>query len=165
MKVIHIIGDNYIGRNDRQRTACRAIIIRDEQILLSYEQKNYLYMLPGGGKELKEKDEDCVIREVKEETGFIIEPSKCVLELDEFYGNAKFISKYFVGKIINEAETNLTEREKEVGMVPVWLDINDAVEIFSKYKDFLETDEMRFGLYKREITAIKEILNLDLLIK
>ena len=165
MKVINIIGDNYTGHTDRQRIACRAIIIEDGKMLLSYEQKSNIYMIPGGGLEPKEKEEDCVVREVLEETGLIIEPSKCVLEINEFYSNAKFISRYFLGKIKGEAERHLTEREKEVEMVPVWLEINDVVEIFSKYNDYKDSNEMQAGLYKREITAIKELLNLDLLIK
>lgn len=165
MKVINIIGDNYTGHTDRQRTACRAIIIKDDKMLLSYEQKSNIYMIPGGGLESKEKDEDCVVREVREETGLIIEPSKCVLEINEFYANAKFISRYFLGKIKGETERHLTKREEEVGMIPVWLEINDVVEIFSKYNDYKDNNEMQAGLYKREITAIKELLNLDLLIK
>lgn len=165
MKVINIIGDNYSGHNDRQRIACRAIIIEDEKILLSYEQQNNVYMIPGGGLELKEKDDECVIREVSEETGYVIYPSKCVLEINEFYGNAKYVSRYFLGEIKGKTKRHLTEREKEVKMIPVWLEINDAVEIFSKYNDYKDNDEMRMGLYRREITAIKELLNLDLLIK
>ena len=37
MKTIDIIGDNYFGKWDRTRTACRGIVIRDGRLLLSYE--------------------------------------------------------------------------------------------------------------------------------
>ena len=51
MKVIDIVGENYFGEWDKTRTACRAIIFKDDKILLSYETKHDQWMLPGGGLE------------------------------------------------------------------------------------------------------------------
>ena len=51
MKTIEIYGDNYFGRHSITRTACRAIIIIDDMVLMSYEKKTDQYMLPGGGLE------------------------------------------------------------------------------------------------------------------
>jgi len=39
MKVIDIVGENYFGKWDKTRTACRAVIIKDNKMLLSYETK------------------------------------------------------------------------------------------------------------------------------
>ena len=36
MKTLEIVGVNYFGRWTEQRTGCRAIVIRDGHILLSY---------------------------------------------------------------------------------------------------------------------------------
>ena len=56
MKIKEIIGDNYFGNWANTRTACRAIIIREGEILLSYETKTDQWMLPGGGLEPGEKE-------------------------------------------------------------------------------------------------------------
>lgn len=158
METITIIGQNYCGKFDNSRTACRAIIILNNEILMSYEKNTDQWMLPGGGMEDNESIEECCIREVKEETGKIINVSNCLLEIDEYYENYKYVSKYFIGEIIGEAKPNLTKRENEVGMVPRWIEVDKIIEIFSKYQDFALTDEMRRGMYLREFTALKNIL-------
>ena len=158
-KTIEIIGDNYIGNFSMVRVACRGIIIKDGMILTSYERKTDQYMLPGGGKEANETDTDCVIREVKEETGYIIKPSKCVLEINEYYVDEKYISKYFLGTISLKTNNQLTKEEKELGLSLKWVNVQDLLDIFSTYNQFKRSDEMRFGLYLRELTALNKILN------
>lgn len=37
MKIIDIVGDNYLGKWNKTRTACRGIVIENPEILLSYE--------------------------------------------------------------------------------------------------------------------------------
>ena len=71
MKQINIYGDNYNGKTSNVRVACRAFIVKDGKILISYENKNCQLMLPGGGLENNESFEECLIREVEEETGYI----------------------------------------------------------------------------------------------
>ena len=56
MKVIDIVGENYFGKWDKTRTACRGIIIHDTKVLLSYETRNDQWMLPGGGLEDNESE-------------------------------------------------------------------------------------------------------------
>lgn len=77
MKTIDIVGENYFGEWKRTRTACRGIILRENKILLSYETLTNQWMIPGGGLENGEWENDCCIREVTEETGMIINPSEC----------------------------------------------------------------------------------------
>ena len=89
MKILEIVGDNYFGNWTKSRTGCRAVIIRDGKILMSYETKTDQWMLPGGGLEEDETEEECVIREIAEECGVVIRPSSCVLELDEYYEDCK----------------------------------------------------------------------------
>ncbi len=72
MKTLEIKGDNYFGRYDHIRKACRAVIIDNSSILLSCETRTDLWMLPGGGLEPGEKGEECVIREVAKEIGNIL---------------------------------------------------------------------------------------------
>lgn len=156
---IKIIGDNYSGSFIKTRTACRVIVIDNNMILTSYEENTGQYMIPGGGKEDNESDYECAIRELKEETGYVIEPSNCLLEIEEYYGNIKYISKYFFGKITGKTSTHLTAVEKEVGMVSKWVNIDEIIDIFSSYEKYEENNEMRRGLYLRELTALKKIFN------
>ena len=157
MITLETIGDNYFGHWDVCHTACRGIIVQDGKILLSYETVTGQYMIPGGGLEGDEDERTCCAREVAEETGFLVEPSECVLELDEYYEDWKGVSRYFFGRIVGKTEVKLTAREKEVGMVPCWLSLEEAIDIFSKHASYADTDEMRRGLYLREYKALKAL--------
>lgn len=157
MKKIEIKGKNYFGKYDHVRAACRAVILDADRILLSYETKNDIWMIPGGGIEAGETDEECVIREVAEETGNLFKPSACVLELDEYYEDTKYISKYFVGRIIGSTDTHPTEAEIQGGLESRWIPIEDALAVFSTHQKITAFEEKR-GLYQREYVALKEIL-------
>jgi len=158
MKSIEIKGDNYVGSYQRIRLACRAIVVKDDMILLSYEKNTNQFMIPGGGLEIGESEECCVKREVEEETGFLLDVDECVLEIHEYYGDERYISKYFLGRIVGDGAIHLTAREIEVGMEPRWIKREEALRIFSSHESFRDIDEMRRGLYLREYTALKAIL-------
>ena len=160
-KKIKIVGENYSGYSNQTRIGCRAIIIKDNKILLSYEANNDQWELPGGGLEIDEKNKECVIREAKEETGYIVNAKEKVLEIDEFYEDVKYVSRYFICEIISEDEKELTEAEKEEGLEPRWLPINEIIDIFSKHEDYSNEQEMKRGMYLREYTALKEILHYE----
>ena len=157
MKTLETIGENYFGHWENTRTACRGIILKDGRVLLSYETLTGLYMIPGGGLEEDEDERECCARELAEETGFLVDPSECVLEMDEFYEDWKYISRYFLGTVTGQTEIKLTTREKEVGMEPRWLPLDEAVAIFSTHASYTDTDEMRRGIYLREYTVLKAL--------
>lgn len=154
IKIIDIVGDNYLGKWNKTRTACRGIIIKDEKILLSYETKTDQWMLPGGGLEDGEDEIECCVREISEETGTLIRPTECRLEIDEYYEDWKWVNRYFFAEIVGDTVVKLTDREKEVGMEPRWIPLSKAMDIFSKHAEYAETDEMRRGMYLREYTAL-----------
>ena len=154
---VEIVGDNYYGKWDKTRTACRGIVIRDHRLLLSYETVTGQWMLPGGGLEEGEDERECCIREVAEETGFLISPSECVLEIDEYYEDFKWVSRYFFGEVTGETTVHLTEGEKEVGMEPRWLPPDEIIHIFSEHASYADHDEMRRGMYLREYTALSKL--------
>ena len=159
VKSIDIIGKNHFETWTKTRIACRGLIIQNGEILLSYETKNQnQYMIPGGGLEENESEIECCKRELAEETGLLVNPGECVLQINEFYEEWKFVSYYFICKITGETKRNLTQREIEVGMEPRWIPVEKAIEIFSKHNDYAETDEMRRGMYFREYTALTNIL-------
>ena len=115
-------------------------------------------MLPGGGLENGEDEQACCIREVAEETGFLIQPSECQLQIDEYYEDWKWVNRYFFGTVAGQTEIKLTDREKEVGMEPRWLPVSEIIDIFSEHASYADTDEMRRGMYLREYTALRELL-------
>ena len=81
MKTIDIVRDNYFGKWDKTRIACRGIIIENSKILFSYETVTDQWMIPGGGLEENENDKECCIREVAEETGMLVDVSESMLEI------------------------------------------------------------------------------------
>ncbi len=157
MKIINITGDNYSGQWDKTRLACRAVIIKEGKMLLSYETVTDQWMIPGGGIEGLESEKECCIREVAEETGIVTDLSECLLEINEYYEDWKWVNRYFTGRVTGETERHLTEREKAVGMESRWIPLEEIKEIFSKYRDYADTDEMKRGMYLREYTALCEL--------
>jgi len=54
------------------RVGCYAMVVEDGRVLLAHwnEDDRIGWTLPGGGLEPGEQPEDCVVREVQEETGY-----------------------------------------------------------------------------------------------
>ncbi|MBP5157168.1 MAG: NUDIX domain-containing protein [Treponema sp.] len=157
MKTIEIIGKNYSGSWDKSRTACRGIVMKGHLVLLSYETLTGLYMIPGGGMEDGEDEAACCVRELVEETGIVTKPSSCVLEIDEYYEDWKYISKYFVCEVTGSCGQKLTYRERSAGMEPRWVPVEEAIEIFSRHEDYAASDEMRRGIYLWEYNAMVNV--------
>ena len=151
MKTLEIIGDNYFGNWTKTRTACRGIIIQNKRILMSYETKTGQWMIPGGGLESGEDERTCCAREVAEETE---------LEINEYYENCKWVNRYFFCNVKGKIELHMTDREKEAGMEPRWISVDEIINIFSKHADYTDTDEMRRGMYLREYTALTELIDM-----
>ena len=154
MKHIDIIGKNYFGHYEHVREGSRCIIVKDDKILLSYYTNLELYMIPGGGKEERESDAECCIREIEEETGLIVEVGEPIIEINEYYEDWRYVDKYFIGRIVGEGKIKLTSAEIESGEMPRWLPLHKVLKMFGSYHQFAETDEIRHGIYYREYTAL-----------
>ena len=57
-----------------RRPSARAVIVKDGKVLLNYVAKHDCYEFPGGGLEPGETPEQALLREVAEETGYVIIP-------------------------------------------------------------------------------------------
>ena len=156
MKKIEIFGEDRWDEYTKIREGCRGIVIKDGRILLSYEKNVDQYLIPGGGIEEGESLVDCCIREIREETGLVVKPKEHYLTLDEYYHEYYFLSHYFICEILGECERQLTETEYENGLEPVWVDFNEALNIFAEYESYKATNEMRYGAYYREHLALCE---------
>lgn len=65
------------------RPSCRAIIFKDDSVILIYREKNnkQYYVFPGGKLEENETKEECVVRECKEELGIKIKVKKYIYDV------------------------------------------------------------------------------------
>lgn len=139
---------------ERVREGCRAIIVKDNKVLLSWEERKDVYMSPGGGLEAGETLEECVIRELQEEAGYKVKPIKAFVKVKEYAYEVLWENNYFICEIEGECERHLTESEEYNKVSAVWMDIDEAIKIFSDYQS-KETD--RASLYLREFTILKKL--------
>lgn len=158
MEIINIYGDNRFEKHTKIREACRGIVVQEGKILLSYEVNTDQWMIPGGGVEAGESYDTCCIRELAEETGFLVKPLRYYLTINEYYEEYLYPSHYFICEVAGQTERLLTEREKKVGMEPRWMGVEEAIEIFSRHQEYAH-DEMKRGMYLREYKALCAYLN------
>lgn len=159
MDIIEQISKTYTAPYKEVRTSCRAIIVKDNKILLSHESKTGFYMSPGGSLEEGETFEECVVRELMEETGYKVEPVSPFVTVNEYCYDTLYISHYFICEIVGEGERALTETEIYKGMMPKWVELQNAVEIFSTYLKHTPDKE---SLYLREYTVINKYIESEI---
>lgn len=161
MKIVEILGENRDAQYTKKCEGCRGILIRGGQILLSYESKIDQWLIPGGGLEAGESLKECCERELREETGVRVNAHTHYLTLEEYYHEWYFKSHYFLCGYLGECERALTDGEKERGLEPRWVDFDEALKIFGSFGDYESKNEIRYGAYYREYTALMEIRNLE----
>ena len=157
MKTIEIRGDNRRTSPSKIREASRGIILCEDQILLSYAHSKDLWMIPGGGMEKPESREECCIRELAEETGYIVRPIRHFLTIDEYYNEWLYRSYYYTCEPVDKIEPNLTKAEKCISLETRWVPLKKALEIFSKHQNYIGKDEIKYGSYLREYSALLEL--------
>ena len=143
----------------KTRVGSRAVVIQNNKILLSHEKASGWWLIPGGGMEAGETPEECVVREVEEETGLIVRPIKQFLTLHEYYEEYRYTSHYFVCEVTGEAKMRLTDEEKLRGLEPEWIPLQEAVDLFSKHESYAAISEEKRGSYQREYMALSEFLS------
>ena len=156
MKTIEIRGRNYTGAK-HTRIACRGIVLRDGELLLTYEDRTGWYMIPGGGLEGNESPEQCCIRELEEETGYLVTPGECFLTLKEYYGDWCYSTCFFRCEITGRGTQHLTELEASRGSGPRWVALPEALAIFASHETITDWEEKR-GTYQREHRALTCLL-------
>ena len=159
MKEMDILGVNRFETYSKTRIGCRGIVVQDGNLLVSREEISDYWMLPGGGLENGETLSECCAREVLEETGYLVEPIEEFLVLNEYYEEYRYISHFFICKVVGKGEQKLTPVEKMRGLVPKWVDIQFFIDVVSKHQEYAATNEEKRGAYLREYTAITEYLN------
>lgn len=162
-----IIEDPILSNVERtiERVAIRAIIMVNNHILLVQSSRGD-FKFPGGGLEENENHEDCLIREVREETGYIhcIVNAKVgtVIErnMDEYIDNSVFqmISHYYLCDLATEEKMaqQLDEYEAELNFTPQWVTLEEAIK---QNESLIEKYEQN-GWLKRETFVLKQLKNM-----
>ena len=148
------------------RPSARGIIFIKGKIALVYSNKEKYYKFPGGGIHNGENNRDALCRKVREEVGLVVIPesihefgsvlrrqkSNCLLgtifEQENFY--------YYCDVKGNIVEQNLDDYEKEAEFVLRLVNIDEAIEVNSKYESDDFFNEIMIKREKRVLELIKE---------
>lgn len=118
------------------REVVRAVVLDQSKILLMYSKKDQMYGTPGGGITLDESKLDTLSRELLEETGAkksrIIEhlgETEEIRESRSLMGKPlRIISDYYLVEILEFINKSLEEHEEEMGLEPMWISIDEAIQ-------------------------------------
>jgi 8-oxo-dGTP pyrophosphatase MutT (NUDIX family) len=136
----NVLGIQAIDRgkvNINHREAVRAVVFRDNEILMVHNNKGD-YKFPGGGINKEESHEEALKREVKEETGYIVDCVKNRIGViterrqDEYDRNSIFemVSHYYLCEISGDrTNQQLDDYEFELGFQPVWITLDEAIQL------------------------------------
>jgi len=80
------------GPGPRKRNSCKAIVFRNDEVLLTANRDSLgiFHLLPGGGQLHGETLADALVREVLEETGWVVRPGDLLLVRDYIGANHQF---------------------------------------------------------------------------
>ena len=135
------------------RKAARAIIIKNDELLLMHRNKfGHEYdILIGGGIELAESPDQAILREIKEETGVEVSQPRLVFieKAPEPYGmQYVFLCNYISGEVRLDpeaTEAKINQLGKNLYQ-PVW----------RKYSEFISLPFRSESLKRAIITGIKQ---------
>lgn len=158
IELIELIYDDFTEAKKFRETS-RGIIVIDNMILIGYIEASDKYIIPGGELEGDETDDECLLRELKEETGLVCKIKKKYLRIDEYFGETKCSNGYYiVTPKIDMNKTFLTQNEIEEGFVSKWMNVDDVIKEFARYDEFERSNPEKYGLYKREHLALLSYL-------
>lgn len=155
-----IINDNRLSDNDIDMEVVRVkglVINSSNKILLAHN--NNTYQFPGGHKEDNEKIDECIKREIKEETGIDVsvsdEPFLCIVTYDNNYfdtgkkvKNSIYYYRFITDSVPNLLNTHYDELELAT-------DFNLFYINFSELSDFLKKNEESGNI---DVKILREML-------
>ncbi|MDP4146497.1 MAG: NUDIX domain-containing protein [Bacillota bacterium] len=160
---IQEIDKEKISLNINHREAVRAIILRDNNILMVHTNKGD-YKFPGGGALEEEGHEQTLNREVREETGHIVNNVKGIVgivterHIDEYDENSIFemVSSYYMCEVSDSKTTQqLDDYESELNFQPVWVLLDEAIKV---NEEILSKNDVNTNSWVlRETTVLKAI--------
>ncbi len=118
-----------------RREAVRGIVISNDKILMVHSNKGD-YKLPGGGINTRESHEEALMREIREETGYIMDKALNKIgivtqrNIDKYERDSIFemTSYYYLCKVTDkQVSQQLDDYEKELDFSPIWIKIDSAI--------------------------------------
>lgn len=164
MKFHKILEEKGLGEINKvfERKAVRAVIMSGHNILLMQSNRGD-YKFPGGGVEANESDTEGLVREIREETGYINCKVKewigTVIErrFDEYEMGVVFemTSDYYIAELQNEERVplQLDDYENILDFKPEWVALDEAI----LQNERLIQQIVRSSWLKRETFVLKEL--------
>lgn len=152
-----------------KRTAARAIVLHDDQMLLIYTKRYNDYSIPGGGVDEGEDIKEGLIRELREETG--ARDIKIIGEYGDYeeyrpthykeYDIMHMMSHFYICNASKElGQANPEDYEVANGSVAVWVNIHEAIK---HNKSVIKSQEDSMGLSILRETYVLELIAKELL--
>ena len=140
-----------------KRKSARAIIFKDNQILLMHRIKkdDEYYTFPGGGLDDNETYEDCVVREVLEEFGINVSCDKLIYNYISNHTEQQFfLTKYISGEFGTGTGEEYCDRDEKYGKyIPEKINVESIRDINLRpkiIKDMLIENIKSNGSYLKE---------------
>ncbi len=129
------IFDNNLSKEDVKdaphRYGCRGILKKDNKYLMVNLTEWDITTFPGGGIEENETQEECVVREVFEETGVRCKVKYKTVTVTEYFIDSIWTNYYFLCDFISQENGNsLTKEEKELGLIVKWMTLEEILDTF-----------------------------------
>lgn len=143
------------------RHAVRAIIKKGDHYLFVQSRKFNDVKFPGGGVEINEEDLTALVREVREETGYIVIPkvthfgytdeiNRSIFPDTDFF---QMRSDYYFCDVFDETTSQeLDEYEREYGYEAIWMSLEEALRINHSLP---KSDQLRW--VRREIEVLEKL--------
>jgi ADP-ribose pyrophosphatase YjhB (NUDIX family) len=141
------------------RIRYQGAILRDDHILLIKHREHTTgrayWIIPGGGREQGETEEECVAREMREETCLDVGVERILLDeqFDEYgrhWHNKTYVCRVMSGEAKPGYEPEV-EASEHYGIVEVkWFDLRDP----QNWETLLTSDRITFPLMQRICKAL-----------
>lgn len=131
-----VCGGPQEGFRRATRLSSRAIVLNpDGMLLLSTTDECHEYVFAGGEIERGESDLEALVREVEEETGWLVEPSTArpVFSIDDYHNRPEMhlsmrqVNRYFVCQARPGGTMHLDKYEAVAGLRPALRRIDEAI--------------------------------------
>lgn len=152
-----------------KRKAARAIILRNDEILLLFTKRYNDYSFPGGGLNPEENIVEGLMREVKEETGasnlVVLQEYGHVDELrphhDPGFDGVHMISYFYLCRVDGDLGfTQMESYEINNGMAPRWISVWDAIR---HNRDVISKKDTTLGWSIERETRVLELVAQEVL--
>ncbi len=108
----------------KTRLAVRGVLIHENQIGIMYVNEHDCYLFPGGALEDNETQEECLVREMEEETGYLVEVVDHLAQVIYVEEEMTHHNEIFLCQVIGHGKEHKTELEINWGINFTYRTIN-----------------------------------------